>query len=406
MDATPNKPTRHLKKGELLFNQGAPSDLAYRVVSGLLEASREHGEDGRSTLGQIGAGAFVGELGVLQGTPRSASIHAIEETELELYSRERFIESVTQNSEEAIELIKTLSFRTRSFFDLIDQLIEDRRSHAWQQQFGQIFQSVFGLVRKHLVAARTKQNDRVAVSVGEHGSTQIFEPGSTLFHEGTPSVWAARVIRGRLQARKKVELDWVILGEIGEENLVGELGLLQSRPRSATVIALEESELEILSLDQLFASLSGDSQRGYRAILDLSNRSIRLAGLLTEIANHDDLSDSVVPGRINSVLGSVEDVVHLARDLVIHDLKRLQRGLKSEARSVRKMFGIYQHYLRQEASEEDMEEANAAFRNLLKTLGMGTMFLLPGAVITIPLVVKLGQRFGIELMPKLDLDPD
>lgn len=396
-----------LSPGETLFEQGDPSDFAYRVVSGSLQAYRYHESSDpselveRSVLGDIPAGAFVGELGLLQGNRRSAAIVALEATVLERYSRGRFISEVTQNPEQAIELIKTLSFRARSFFDLIDELIDSRRSVAWREQFGKIFQSVFGILRRTLVAARSKQEDRRVLDSAELGERRQVKAGTVLFHEGTPSSWGALLLSGRLEARKKVELDWVVLGAIDEGQLVGELGLLQQRDRSATVVVVEDAELEFLNEEKLFELLSESLEQRQRVIEDLSNRSIRLVALLSEIAVHEDLTDSMVPGRIHSVLDSVEDVVYLAREVVVHDLQRLQNGLKAEAQSVGAMFGTYRRYLRKEASEEDLEEANKAFRNLLKTLGLGTLFLLPGGMITIPLVVKLGQRFGVELMPQM-----
>ncbi|MDF1666692.1 MAG: cyclic nucleotide-binding domain-containing protein [Planctomycetota bacterium] len=342
----------------------------------------------------------------MQGNRRSAAIVALEESVLECFSRSRFIEEVTKNPDEALELIKTLSFRARSFFDLIDELIDSRRSSAWREQFGKIFQSVFGILRRRLVAVRSKQDDRRVLDITDLGERRRVKAGTTLFHEGSPSNWAALILSGSLEARKKVELEWVILGSIDEGQLVGELGLLQKRERSATVVVVEDAELEFLNEEKLFELLRRSVEERQRVIEDLSNRSIRLVALLSEIAVHEDLTDSVVPGRIHSVLDSVEDVVYLAREVVVHDLRRLQSGLQSEAKSVGAMFATYGRYIRKEASEEDMEEANKAFRNVVKTLGMGTLFLLPGGLITIPLVVKLGQRFGIEFMPEFSPDTD
>ena len=412
-----------LKAGESLFEQGSPSDFAYRVVSGQLQALRFHETDEeaeeaneatdeineeveetktkieRSILGEISAGSFVGELGLLQGNARSAAVIALEETVLECFGRERFIGQVTKDAKLALELIQTLSFRTRSFFDVIDELIEGRRSTAWSEQFGKIFQSVFGILRRGLVAVRSKQDDRRVLDMTEFRGHRLVAAGTVLFHEGAPSLWAAQVLKGRLEARKKIEMDWVVLGEIESGQLVGELGLLQKRQRSATVVVIEDAELEFFNEETLVELLLKNLEKRQRVIEDLSKRSIRLVALLSEIAVHEDLTGSPLPKRIHSVLDSVEDVVYLARDVVIHDLRRLQQGLNSEAKSVGVMFATYRRYLRNEASEKELDEANWAFRNLLKTLGLGTLFLLPGGLITIPLVVKLGQRFGVELLP-------
>ncbi|MDX1511139.1 MAG: ATP-binding cassette domain-containing protein [Nitriliruptorales bacterium] len=64
-----------LAKGELLFAEGDPSDVIYRLVSGELELFRTNGA-GEEILRVCGAGDYFGELGPLLGFPRSASARA------------------------------------------------------------------------------------------------------------------------------------------------------------------------------------------------------------------------------------------------------------------------------------------------------------------------------------------
>ena len=46
-----------------------------------------------------------------------------------------------------------------------------------------------------------------------------------------------------------------------------------------------------------------------------------------------------------------------------------------------------------------MEEANKQFRDLVKGLGLGVVVVLPFSPITIPIIVKLGQRLGVDVFP-------
>ncbi len=67
---------KQLAAGETLFREGEEGDAMYVVVSGRLRATRE--EDGESrTIGDIGRGETVGEIALLTGEPRSASVHAL-----------------------------------------------------------------------------------------------------------------------------------------------------------------------------------------------------------------------------------------------------------------------------------------------------------------------------------------
>jgi putative ABC transport system ATP-binding protein len=71
-----------LVAGEVLFEQGDPSDLVYVVDAGGVEVFRRRPQGGEDVLAQLGPGNWFGELGPLVGLPRSASVRAREQTRL------------------------------------------------------------------------------------------------------------------------------------------------------------------------------------------------------------------------------------------------------------------------------------------------------------------------------------
>ncbi len=73
---------RRLEAGELLFEEGDASDSAYFIVGGRLMVSTRSstGEDVR--IGELGRGDVVGELGLLDDAPRSATVRAVRDTTL------------------------------------------------------------------------------------------------------------------------------------------------------------------------------------------------------------------------------------------------------------------------------------------------------------------------------------
>jgi predicted acylesterase/phospholipase RssA/CRP-like cAMP-binding protein len=80
-----------LRAGELLLSQGEPGDCVYLVVHGRLRATVEDPRRGRDrVIGEVGHGETVGEMALLTGAPRSASIRAVRETTLIRISREAF----------------------------------------------------------------------------------------------------------------------------------------------------------------------------------------------------------------------------------------------------------------------------------------------------------------------------
>ena len=77
----------------------------------------------------------------------------------------------------------------------------------------------------------------------------------------------------------------------------------------------------------------------------------------------------------------------------------LKIALAQEKQETKEMLTIYRRYTQGEVSKEDLQKANAQFVDILKGLGLGVFAVLPFAPVTIPLVVKLGQWVGVDVLP-------
>ena len=84
---------------------------------------------------------------------------------------------------------------------------------------------------------------------------------------------------------------------------------------------------------------------------------------------------------------------------LLKGLYRLRDALAQESKETKEMLEIYFRFTHGKASKEDMSRANAQFRDLIKTSGLGVFAVLPFAPVTIPLIVKIGRHFGIEILP-------
>ena len=77
----------------------------------------------------------------------------------------------------------------------------------------------------------------------------------------------------------------------------------------------------------------------------------------------------------------------------------LKIALAQEKQETKEMLHIYRRYTQGLASKEELHTANEQFLDILKGLGLGVFAVLPFAPITIPLVVKLGQWVGVDVLP-------
>jgi len=94
--------------GEVMFRAGEPSDDAYVLLAGEVEfyADTVHGE---VAAGRLGQHQLVGELGVLTGDPRSATIRAHGSAEALRIGGEMFVKLVTENPQVALDVMRQLS---------------------------------------------------------------------------------------------------------------------------------------------------------------------------------------------------------------------------------------------------------------------------------------------------------
>ena len=83
---------RHVEAGEILFRAGDPGDALYIVARGKVEVLAEGSETPESgkQLAVLGEGNAFGEMALLSGQPRTATIRATEETDLLEIAKEDF----------------------------------------------------------------------------------------------------------------------------------------------------------------------------------------------------------------------------------------------------------------------------------------------------------------------------
>ncbi len=77
----------------------------------------------------------------------------------------------------------------------------------------------------------------------------------------------------------------------------------------------------------------------------------------------------------------------------------LKIALAQEKQETKEMLDIYKRYSFGEAHKSELKVANEQLMDILKGLGLGVFAVLPFAPITIPLIVKLGQWVGVDVLP-------
>ena len=104
---------KHLAPDEVLFLAGDPGDGFYRLDEGLLKISIESATGAERILAILGPGAIVGDLAIIDGKPRSATVIALRDCKMRFVSRSAFEEFARKEPEIYKYLLKVLATRLR-----------------------------------------------------------------------------------------------------------------------------------------------------------------------------------------------------------------------------------------------------------------------------------------------------
>jgi CRP/FNR family cyclic AMP-dependent transcriptional regulator len=107
--AVPHK----LRDGDALFRAGDIGDGCYRIQSGLVKVMVASQQGEERIISLLGPNAIVGELSMIDGRPRSASVVAIADCSLSYVSRAKFQKHTEAHPELTTYLVKTLAGRLR-----------------------------------------------------------------------------------------------------------------------------------------------------------------------------------------------------------------------------------------------------------------------------------------------------
>jgi len=110
------------KKGSVIFQMKDMSTDLYIVDAGRLKAILSDDEGDEIVLANFEKGAFFGELSLLDGKGRSATIVADSDSELSVLSQADFLELLNKDPKIAVALMTTLVERLRKADEKIESL--------------------------------------------------------------------------------------------------------------------------------------------------------------------------------------------------------------------------------------------------------------------------------------------
>jgi len=105
--------TRTYATGDVVFCEGDPSEFAVVVLAGRLKVVSTSADGYDTVLAFRGPGDLIGELSLFDGSPRSATVSALEPAEVVLVTADRFMELMKAQPEVAPVLLRTVVGKLR-----------------------------------------------------------------------------------------------------------------------------------------------------------------------------------------------------------------------------------------------------------------------------------------------------
>jgi CRP-like cAMP-binding protein len=234
--------------GATILAEGDPGTSFFVVASGAVRVEKKSADGGRLALARLGEGSFFGEMAILSGEPRAASVVAEGDCEL-------------------------LEIRADVLLDLV-------REHP------RVVESLARFYRRRLLANAMAtsplfrpftREDRTAVMA--RFRTREVVAGTEVIAEGQPADGLYVVLSGALDVWKRRDGTPALAGRLREGDVFGEMSCLRKGPASATVMAnrrclllrlprstFDELVVTYPQILELISDLTDERQRDLEAI--------------------------------------------------------------------------------------------------------------------------------------------
>ena len=215
---------RSFPAGKSVFRQGDRPDAFYVIRKGVLHVIEEDPESGNERLLRtLGRGESFGELGLVDRSPRAATVRAVEEAQL------------FEVGEATFDRLLLDTIRVPDFAPTLQAVAELR----------------------HLPAFATLGSDDLA-DVLEHGEWRNVGPGDVIIEQGEEGDAFYAIRSGQVEVLR----DGQRTATLGAGAHFGEVALLMDVPRTASVVAKTPARLFRLDREGFEGAIAGAFRRG------------------------------------------------------------------------------------------------------------------------------------------------
>lgn len=156
--------TERFETGQVICREGDPGDSIYIIAGGVVEATTQSADRTQSrSVAYLRRGAFFGELGVLTGQPRMATIRACQEVKLFRFEKEKFLKLLRTIPEIGDYFTRILAQRLHATSSEAHQKVYELDLRGNLQRFDllTIFQAITGMHHTGELKLHNSANEQI-----------------------------------------------------------------------------------------------------------------------------------------------------------------------------------------------------------------------------------------------------
>ncbi len=205
---------RNLNAGDTLFEIDDDGEVVFVVVRGRLEIIAKTHDGGDVVVGHLGPDDVVGEITAVIGGQRTATVRAIEPTEVRELAGDAFDAWLAEDAERGA------------------RIAAEARRRMDRTRVAKVVAELVGQENPALIDEMTDAVEWTSL-----------EAGTALFEQGDIADSAYILVSGQMRVMATEDDEIVLDTRIGRGDLLGEMGVIEQAPRMATARAIRDCTL-------------------------------------------------------------------------------------------------------------------------------------------------------------------
>jgi CRP-like cAMP-binding protein len=300
------------KPNSLIFIEGnQKTDNFYIIKNGNVQINRIHEFPDEQGKNVYGPGDTFGVVSCLSYRPHIDTAKTLNSVEVISVEREQFIPLIQNNTGIALKILRSFSKKLREFDTAITRMALKKPVDENILKVAEIgdyyfnrkkYKQAYYCYTRYKSLRPDDQNPKIIQNIRMMDSmkldkvfykdldnfTRVYKEKSMLFCEHEPGNEVFIIQKGRVQISKIVKDQELLLAVLNPGDVIGEMAILENKPRNASAIAFEELQVLVLNKENFMNMVQNNPQVVYKILTLLSERIWVAYRQLENLAIKDD----------------------------------------------------------------------------------------------------------------------